>query len=87
MNRCSTRIGMPEEKIKVIAYSGYRGEEVPRKFTLHDKEIDVVKILKRWIEEGSEDRTIKRFFKVKGNDGSVREIYYDERNMGWFLRL
>ena len=78
---------MSGEKVKVNAHSGYRGEEAPRKITLHGKEIEVVKILSRWIEEASEDRAIKRFFKVKGSDGSIREIYYDEKNMEWFLKI
>ena len=80
-------IGMSGEKVKVNAHSGYRGEEAPRKITLHGKEIEVVKILSRWIEESSEDKAIKRFFKVKGSDGSIREIYYDEKNMEWFLKI
>ena len=79
-------IGMSGEKVKVNACSGYRGEEAPRKITLHGKEIEVVKILSRWIEEGSEDRTTQRFFKVKGSDGSIHEIYYDEKKMEWFLK-
>ena len=78
---------MSEEKVKVIAYSGYRGEEAPREIVLNDKKIRVVEILSRWIKEGSEDRTIKRFFKVKGSDGSICEIYYDEKNMEWFLKI
>jgi len=41
---------MPEEKVNVIAYSGYRGEETPKKFTYHGKQIEVVEILSRWIE-------------------------------------
>lgn len=39
---------MPEEKVNVIAYSGYRGEETPKKFILHDKQIEAVDILSRW---------------------------------------
>ena len=77
---------MSEEKVKVIAYSGYRGEEAPREITLNDKKIEVVKILSRWIEEGSENGTTKRFFRVKGSDGSIHEIYYDEKKMEWFLK-
>jgi len=77
---------MSEEKVKVGAYSGHREEEVPRKIVVHEREIDVVEILKRWIAEGLEDRTIKRFFKVKGSDGAVHEIYCDEWKMEWFLR-
>jgi hypothetical protein len=78
---------MSEEKVGVVAHSGYRGEEAPREIILHDKTIEVVEILSRWIGEGSENRTIIRFFKVKGSDGSIHEIYYDEKKMEWFLKI
>ena len=76
--------GMSDQRIKVIAYSGYRGEETPRTIILHDKTIGVFEILDRWIEEGFEERTRKRFFIVKGSDGIVYKIYYDEKVMEWF---
>jgi nucleoside-triphosphatase len=74
----------PEEKIEVIAYSGYRDEEAPRTILFHGERIEVIEILKRWIEEISEVRSRKRFFKIKGSDGAVYLIYYDEKVMGWF---
>lgn len=75
---------MLDEKIKVIAYSGYRGEETPRTLLLRGGRIEVMEILKQWIEEGLDDRTTKRFYQIKGNDGVVRRIYYDEKAMEWF---
>jgi hypothetical protein len=75
---------MSEEKINVIAYSGYRGEEAPRTIFLQGKKIEVIEILRQWIEERSDDRTTKRFYQIKGNDGVVRRIYYDEKVMEWF---
>ena len=75
---------MRQESIEVIAYSGYRGEETPRTIILHDKTIEVFEILDRWIEEGFEERTRKRFFIVKGSDGIVYKIYCDEKVMEWF---
>lgn len=75
---------MLDEKIKVIAYSGYRGEETPRTILLRGERIEVIEILKQWIEERSDDRTTKRFYQIKGNDGVVRRIYYDEKVMEWF---
>jgi hypothetical protein len=75
---------MPEEKIEVIAYSGYRGEETPRTIILHDERIEVVEIQNMWIEESVEDRARKRFFIVKGSDGIVYKIYCDEKVMEWF---
>ncbi len=75
---------MSEEKIKVIAYSGYRGEETPRTILLRGERIEVIEILKQWIEERSDDRTTKRFYQIKGEDGVVRRIYYDEKATEWF---
>ncbi len=78
---------MSEEKIEVIAYSGYRGEETPRIILFHRERIEVMEILKRWIEEKSDERTTKRFYQIKGNDGVVRRIYYDEKTMEWFCEV
>jgi len=73
-----------EEKIEVIAYSGYRGEETPRTILFRLKRIEVIEILKQWIGERSNDRKIRRFYQVKGNDGNLYMIYYDEKSMEWF---
>ena len=78
---------MPEEKVSVIAYSGYRGEETPNKFILHGKQIEIVEILSRWIEEGSVNRATKRFFRVKGCEGAIHRIYYDDGKLEWFLKI
>ena len=76
--------GKPEERVKVIAYSGYRGEETPRIILLHGERIEVIEILSQWVEEGSNNRTRKRFYQVRGNDGFAHRIYYDEGAMEWF---
>jgi hypothetical protein len=73
-----------EERIEVIAYSGYRGEETPRTVLFRWKKMEVVEILKRWIEEGSDDREIRRFYRIKVSDGALYTIYYDEKSMEWF---
>ena len=73
-----------EEKIEVIAYSGYRDEEAPRTILFRGERIEVIEILKRWIEERSEDRSRKRFFKIKGSDRAIHLIYYDENVMERF---
>jgi hypothetical protein len=77
---------MSEEKIRVIAYSGYRGEEAPRDFMLAGRRIEVVEIQERWIEEGIGDRATKRFFKVKGSDGGIHKIFYDEKTAEWYYK-
>ncbi len=78
---------MSEERIQVISYSGYRGEEIPRAMIFQNKKIEVLEILSQWAEEGVEDRTRRRFFKVKGSDGDAHTIYYDEKVMEWFHRF
>lgn len=78
---------MPDEKLEVISCSGYRGEESPRVFILHNEKIEVLEILSRWIEEDLESKERRRFFKVKGSDGYVHKMYYDEKKRGWFLKL
>jgi hypothetical protein len=71
--------------IKVVAYSGYRGEECPRLFIMQGKRIEVIAILSMWIEENAKNKKRKRFFRVRGSDGYEYKIYYDEEMMQWFL--
>jgi len=78
---------MSDQRIKVIAYSGYRGEETPRAMILRGERIEVVGILRGWIEEGVGDRARKRFLIVKGSDGILHKVYYDEKTMEWFHRV
>ncbi len=53
-------------------------------FILGGLKIDVLAITDRWIEEGFGDRIRKRYFKVRGSDGNVHRIYYDENNGQWY---
>ena len=77
---------MSDEKIEVMAYSGYRGEETPREFVLGGRRIEVVEIQERSIEQGIGDRATKRFFRLKGSDGGVYKIFYDEKTTEWYDR-
>jgi len=76
---------MLAELIEVVAYSGYRGEECPRVFTTSGEKIEVKAILNMWIEENAKTKERKRFFLVRGSDGSEYKIYYDEEMKQWFL--
>lgn len=78
---------MTDEKIRVMSYSGYRDEEVPRAFFLDDREIEIIEVLDTWIEEGLSDRIRLRFFKVRGDDGFIHKIYTDERTNEWHRRV
>jgi hypothetical protein len=68
----------------VIAYSGYRGEEIPKTILLYGERIEVIEILSQWTEERFDNRERKRSYKIKGSDGVVHRIYYDEKTMNWF---
>lgn len=74
-----------EKKIEVIAYSGYKAEESPRFFFLDRERLEVLRVMKMWIEEGIDDRRRKRFFRIKASDGYIHTLYYDESMRSWFL--
>ncbi len=75
------------QKIEVIAYSGYRGEESPRAFYLEGRWINVVKILGQWIEEAVHGRERQRCYRVKGSDWKSHVICYDEGKKEWLRRI
>lgn len=72
-------------KIEVIPYSGYKGGERPRSFTLVGRTVEAREIVKTWIEEERDGRRRRRFFTIKGSDGKVYTLYYDETAEGWYL--
>lgn len=76
---------MSGERIEVVAYSGYRGEECPRSFILHNEKIEVIEILRMWIDERLKDGARRRYFEVKGSNGHGYKIYCDEKEKKWFL--
>ena len=75
---------MPKEKVEVVAYSGYRGEETPRVFKWRGTKIEVSEIRSRWLEEGVGDRDTKRWFRVIGTDSIAYCLTYDEQTQEWF---
>ena len=75
---------MPKEKVEVVAYSGYRGEEAPRIFKWRGTKIEVAEISSRWLEEGVGDRDTKRGFGLIGTDSIAYNLIYDEKTQEWF---
>jgi hypothetical protein len=75
---------MPKEKVEVVSYSGYRGEETPRVFTWRETKVEVTEIRSRWTEEGIGDRDTKRGFWLMGTDGTAYCLIYDEQTQEWF---
>jgi len=63
--------------ITVECYSGYRGEETPRRFWMGDRRIEIQSILDRWLAPDH------RYFKVIGDDGALYIIRYDVASLGW----
>ncbi|MHC4341038.1 MAG: hypothetical protein ACYSX0_12600 [Planctomycetota bacterium] len=51
--------------MRVECYSGYRGEQEPRKFTVGEHSVEVIEIVDRWLAPDH------RYFKVEGNDGHI----------------
>ena len=68
---------------RVAAYSGHRGEESPRAFFINDVKIKVAEILEMWVDESAQDRSIKRFFRLKGSDGKIYTLCHDPETSEW----
>jgi hypothetical protein len=72
------------EQIIVIPYAGYRGDEAPRAFFLGNVSIDVLSILESRVEETVGTRVRRRLFVVRGSDGRLHKLAYDEELDQWF---
>lgn len=66
-------------KLNVECYSGYRGEETPRRMRLGDNVITVARVLDRWLAPDH------RYFKLAGDDGAVYIIRHDTIQWAWEL--
>jgi hypothetical protein len=67
------------KQIEVSCYSGYRGEESPRRFRIGDNTIAVTEILDRWLGPDH------RYFKVAAEDGAVYILRHDTVSWRWEL--
>jgi hypothetical protein len=71
------------DQLRVECYSGYRGEETPRRFWLGPRCIEVRDVLDRWLAPDH------RYFKVMGDDGDIyilRHAPYENRWEMTFFR-
>jgi len=66
---------------KVECYAGYRGEETPTRFYLGERLITVVEVIDRWLDPAH------RYFKLKGDDGGIYILRYDEGKDSWEMTL
>lgn len=65
--------------IRVDCYSGYRGEETPRRFWLDSRHVEVRQVLDRWLAPDH------RYFKVLGSDGDLYILRHDPYGQSWEL--
>ncbi|MFL5398921.1 MAG: hypothetical protein ACJ79P_13570, partial [Myxococcales bacterium] len=65
--------------VQVVCYSGYRGEETPRRFQIGDRRVEVVEVIDRWLGPDH------RYFKLKGDDGGQYILRHDEPSDRWEL--
>ena len=72
-----------EERIKVVTYAGYKGEERPMSLIIHGKRIKVVNMWESSVEEDIISRARKRSFLVNGSDGVLYRVYYYEDRGEW----
>jgi len=68
-------------KIRVECYSGYKGEETPRRLVIGEQVIGVAKVLDQWLAPDH------RYFKVEGDDGSIYIVRHDMISLQWELTL
>ncbi|HEY5672887.1 MAG TPA: hypothetical protein VIR78_04220 [Malonomonas sp.] len=71
----------PTWQVRVICYSGYRGEETPRRFYLEKRLVEVAELVDRWLAPDH------RYFKVRCKAGDQYILRHDNRNDCWELTL
>lgn len=69
--------GAASGRFRVIAYSGYKGEQEPRAFIVEGKRLAVVSIEDRW----SEPR--RHYFRVWASDGRRYLLHFDLDELAW----
>lgn len=68
-------------KVQVECYSGYRGEETPRRFFIEGKCIEVDEVVDRWLDPDH------RYFKLRSPEGDLYILRHDTRSDCWELTL
>lgn len=67
--------------LRVECHAGYREEEYPCRFFLHDRKIEVTHILDQWLAPDH------RYFKVRGDDGACYIIRHEVVGDLWELTM
>ena len=72
--------------VEVECYAGYKAGEEPRRLRLEGRTVEIVEILDRWYEGGTDPRRPPAdYYKVRGDDGEVRLLRYSRKGEAWYL--
>jgi hypothetical protein len=67
------------KNLAVECYSGYRGEETPRRFQLGERSIGVRQVIDQWLAPDH------RYFKIRGDDDALYILRHDPYQDTWEL--
>jgi hypothetical protein len=68
-------------EVQVECHAGYRGEETPRRFVMGTRRVEVTEVVDRWLAPDH------RYFKLRGDDGSLYIIRQDGASGRWEMTL
>ena len=71
----------PLFQIRVVCYSGYRGQETPRRFYLGERLIEVAEIVDRWLSPDY------RYFKLCSTEADLYILRHNCHADCWELTL
>lgn len=66
-------------EIKVEAYSGYKSDERPLRFTLRNRTYEILDVEDQWYSPSA------IYFRVRADDGNVYILRHDEVENRWTL--
>ena len=67
--------------IQVACYVGYQGEEIPGRFYLGRRRVEILEVVDRWLAPDH------RYFKVAGDDDAVYILRHDALINAWGMTL
>ena len=69
------------QRLRVECYSGYRGDETPRRFYLGERCLEVTDVVDRWLAPEH------RYFKCLADDGATYILRHDVATDTWDLKF
>lgn len=67
--------------IRVECFAGYRGEEMPRRFFMGNKAIEIEDVLDRWLSPEY------CYFKVRADENDIYILRHDELTHHWEMTM